>query len=123
MRAKIDENMPVDAVAVLREAGWETSTVYDEALAGADDDRVAAACRLDDRVLVTLDLDFADIRMYPPEEHAGIIVLRPVDPDRDRVLALLRKVIPFFAVEAVRRRLWIVEPDRIRIRGGSAAEG
>jgi len=122
MRAKIDENMPVDAVAVLREAGWETSTVYDEALAGADDDRVAAACRLDDRVLVTLDLDFADIRMYPPEEHAGIIVLRPVDPDRDRVLALLRKVIPFFALEAVRLRLWIVEPDRIRIRGGGAAE-
>ena len=118
MRALIDENMPVEAAALLEQAGWQTATVYDEGLAGADDGRIAAACSAEDRFLVTLDLEFGDIRTYPPEQHAGIIVLRPVEPYRNRVLALLAGVIPVLAVEPVRERLWIVEPDPIRIRGG-----
>jgi hypothetical protein len=55
------------------------------------------------------------------EKHPGIVVLRPVDPDRDSVLALLATALPVLAVEPVRQRLWIVEPDRIRIRSGSQA--
>jgi hypothetical protein len=46
-------------------------------------------------------------------------VLRPVEPDRESVLALLTAALPLLAAEPVRKRLWIVEPDRIRIRGGS----
>jgi predicted nuclease of predicted toxin-antitoxin system len=119
MRAKIDENMPVDAVQLLAAAGWDASTVHDEDLVGASDLFVSAACQAEDRVLISLDLDFADIRMYPPEKHPGIVVLRPVDPDRDSVLALLATALPVLAVEPIRQRLWIVEPDRIRIRSGS----
>lgn len=121
MRAKIDENMPVEAAALLDQAGWQTATVYDEGLTGADDGRIAAACTGEDRMLVTLDVEFGDIRTYPPEQHAGIIVLRPAEPDRNRVLALLADVIPVLSVEPVRKRLWIVEPGRIRIRGGGTA--
>jgi hypothetical protein len=35
MRAKLDENRPVEAAELLRTAGWEYDTVYDEGLAGA----------------------------------------------------------------------------------------
>jgi hypothetical protein len=31
MRGKIDENMPNEAADLLRQAGWECDTVYDEA--------------------------------------------------------------------------------------------
>ena len=117
MRAKIDENMPVDAVGLLVGAGWDTSTVHDEQLVGADDRRVIEACRHEDRVLFSLDLDFADIRTCPPEAWSGIVVLRPGEPDRDSVLALLATALPAFASEPVRQRLWIVEPNRIHIRG------
>ena len=75
MRAKIDENMPVDAVRLLVGAGWEASTVHDEHLVGAADRRVIGACRQEGRVLFSLDLDFADIRAYPPEAWSGIVVL------------------------------------------------
>ena len=117
MRAKIDENMPVDAVRLLVGAGWDASTVYDEHLVGAADRRVIEACQREGRVLFSLDLDFADIRSYPPEDWSGIVVLRPGEPDRDSVLALLATALPAFAIEPVRQRLWIVEPNRIRIRG------
>lgn len=66
MRAKLDESMPNEAAEALREAGWECDTVHDEGLSGADDTRVASVCRDEHRVLFTLDLDFADIRAYPP---------------------------------------------------------
>jgi len=42
MRAKLDENVPVEAAELLRAAGWDCETIYDEGLAGADDPKVAA---------------------------------------------------------------------------------
>ena len=82
LRFKLDENVPVDAVVLLAAAGYHSHTVYDEQLAGAPDPEVAAACRAEGRVLVTLDLDFSDVRAYAPGTHAGIVVLRPPAPDR-----------------------------------------
>jgi predicted nuclease of predicted toxin-antitoxin system len=51
MRAKLDENLPAEAAELLRAAGWECDSVYDERLAGADDAKVAASCQAGARVL------------------------------------------------------------------------
>ena len=77
MRAKLDESMPNEAAVALRAAEWDCVTVHDEGLSGAEDLRVGEACRVESRVLFTLDLDFADIWAYPPEEYVGIVVLPP----------------------------------------------
>lgn len=122
MRAKLDENLPIEAAELLRAAGWECGTVFDEGLAGADDPNVAAACRTEARVLFTLDLDFADIRAYPPSEYVGIVVLRPTEPSRRQVLHLVSRVLPVLSAEWVEHRLWIVEPARVRIRGANEPE-
>ena len=119
MRAKVDENLPVEAAALLRAAGWDCSTVYDEALSGADDDRISAACRIEDRVLFTLDQDFADIRRYPPADYLGIVMLRPRDPHREAVLQLIGRALRVLEREWTPHRLWIIEPYRIRVRGGN----
>jgi predicted nuclease of predicted toxin-antitoxin system len=119
MRAKLDENLPVEAAELLRTAGWECDSVYDEGLAGADDPDVAAACQAGARVLFTLDLDFADIRAYPPSEYVGIVVLRPTGPSRRRVLQLVSRVLPVLSAEWMEHRLWIVEPARVRVRGAN----
>jgi hypothetical protein len=47
MRAKLDENMPVDAGPLLAAAGWSVATVHDEGLAGARDHLVITACQLE----------------------------------------------------------------------------
>jgi hypothetical protein len=83
MRGKVDENMPIESAGVLRTAGWECDTVFDEALSGAEDPDVGARCQAEGRVLFTLDTDFADIRAYPPSAYAGIVVFRPAKPSRD----------------------------------------
>ena len=116
MRAELDESMPNEAAEALRTAGWECDTVHDEDLSGADDARVASVCRDEERVLFTLDLDFADIRAYPPADYLGIIALRPDRPSRDAVLALLARALPVLSKEWVAHKRWIVEPSRIRTR-------
>ena len=119
MRGKLDENLPVEAAELLRTAGWECDSVYDEGLAGADDPDVAAACQAGARVLFTLDLDFADIRAYPPSEYVGIVVMRPTEPSRRQVLQLVSRVLPVLSAEWMEHRLWIVEPARVRVRGAN----
>jgi predicted nuclease of predicted toxin-antitoxin system len=122
MRAKLDENLPVEAAELLRTAGWECDLVYDEGLAGADDPEVAAACQAGARVLFTLDLDFADIRAYPPSDYVGIVVLRPTEPSRRQALEFITRVLPVLSAEWTEHRLWIVEPTRVRVRGANAPE-
>ena len=119
MRAKLDENLPIEVAGLLRAAGWRCDTVHDEGLAGASDPAVGAVCRTESRVLFTLDLDFADIRVYPPSEYVGIVVFRPPEPSRRQVLQMAARVLPVLAAHWVEHQLWIVEPDRVRVRGAT----
>ena len=57
MNFKIDENLPLEFIDLLREAGHDAVSVLDQQLGGADDSTVAARCRQEHRVLITLDLD------------------------------------------------------------------
>ena len=67
MKFKVDENLPTEYASILRGAGFETDTVSDEKLSGASDVVLSERCRVEDRVLMTLDLDFANVQAYPPK--------------------------------------------------------
>ena len=70
----------------------------------------------EERALITLDTDFADIRVYPPEQFPGLIVQRLIWQDKPSILNVLRRITPVFSDETLEGRLWIVEEERIRIR-------
>jgi predicted nuclease of predicted toxin-antitoxin system len=89
---EIDENLPAEAAQILCVSGFVADTVADEDLSGSDDEVVATRSRSEDRGLVTLDLDFANIRAYLPGEHSGIIVLRVKSQDKTAVLICVRLV-------------------------------
>jgi predicted nuclease of predicted toxin-antitoxin system len=82
LKFKIDENLPTEYAPILREAGFEADTVSDEKLSGAGDS-VLSEC-----VLMTLDLDFANVQAYPPKSHPGIVVFRSKSQDKPRLLLL-----------------------------------
>ena len=71
MKFKVDENLPTEYASILRGAGFEADTVSDEKLSGAGDTVLSERCRAEDRVLMTLDLDFANVQAYPPKSHPG----------------------------------------------------
>ena len=76
MRIKLDENLPQDLTRLLQSAGHEVADVAEEGLSGADDPPVLQAATREERLLMTFDTDFADIRVYPPDSHGGIVVFR-----------------------------------------------
>jgi len=75
-------------------------------------------CRSDARNLVTLDLDFADLRFYPPRSHPGFIVVRAKQQDTASLISLMERLVSVLKERSVGGQLWIVEPDRIRYRDG-----
>lgn len=115
-RFKLDENMPRAAERLVRESGHDVQTVLTERLGGTPDANVLSAARAEDRILITLDLDFADIRLYPPAECPGIWILRPQSQSIRHILSVLRGALELLKTEPSERRLWVVEPERVRVR-------
>lgn len=72
MRFKTDENIPIEIAEFLRANGHDALSVGEQGLSGEPDSTVAAVCKSETRAIVTLDLDFADIRVYPPQEYADV---------------------------------------------------
>ncbi|MDC8449708.1 MAG: DUF5615 family PIN-like protein [Nitrospira sp.] len=87
-RFKLDENLPRNAEALLLQAGHDVHTALAEQLGGHPDPLVFDASQTEERVLVTFDLDFSDIRVYPPVGHHGIWILRPHTKSIENTLAL-----------------------------------
>lgn len=118
MRFKVDENLHPEVAQLLQQHGHDATTVYEEGLRGYADQEIAEVCRREARVLITLDLDFADIRTYPPKTYAGIIVLRVTDQSRPAVLQVFQRIVITLNQEPLAGHLWIVDETQIRIRGG-----
>jgi predicted nuclease of predicted toxin-antitoxin system len=116
MRFKTDENLPLEVREALRSAGHDASTVVEEGLVGQQDTAVAAACRSEGRAIVTLDKHFADMRAFPPQNHAGVIVLRSTLQGNAAIMRLFSKVLPLLATEPLTGYLWIVDETKVRVR-------
>lgn len=117
MKFKIDQNLPVEAAKLLATAGHDAMTVYQQSLGGASDERIVDVCRDEGRILITANLDLSDIRRYPPAQSPGYMVLRLPRQSKQALLDLLAKAILELATHPIKGLLWIVEPDRLRIRG------
>lgn len=116
MKFKIDENLPVESAAILCESDFDAETVASEKISGASDEQLFERCRFENRILITLDLDFANIQSYPLQFSPGVIVLRPRVQDIKTILSLIKRLTKVIKEKSPERQLWIVEPDRIRFR-------
>lgn len=94
MKFKVDENLPSEHAEMLRAAGHDATTVAEQKLTGAEDAALMQRCWSEGRILVTLDMDFANVRAYPPETHPGILVFRSKTQDKVTLIGLLGRVIP-----------------------------
>lgn len=116
MKFKLDENLPQEAAQLFQAAGYDALTIRDQALQGALDDEVATVCQVEGRVLVTLDIGFADPRYHPQTGSPGIIVLRLKQQSKPHVLDLLSRIIPHIRNEPLASHLWIASERHLRIR-------
>ena len=116
MRFKLDENLPADLANRLREAGHDVMDVIEEGLSGEDDPPVLNAAAAEGRTLMTFDLDFADIRQYPPGSHAGIVVFRLHDQRWNSLKDSVDRLLASGSLETLQNGLAIVDEHRIRFK-------
>ena len=116
MQFKTDENLPVEVTELLRGAGYDAMSVLEQGMGGESDPVLDEVCLKEGRVLITLDTDFGDIRVYPPSEAPGYVVLRLKQQDKYSVIEIMERLIPMFNQENLENRLWIVDEQKVRIR-------
>lgn len=118
MRFLVDAKLPRSAVPLLARLGYHVEHVRDLGLHAAPDAQIAAYARLSRAIILSRDLDFADVRSYPPADYFGIVVLRlPEDSTASQILVVLESFLrQLTIVEQLPGRLAIVEVDRFRIR-------
>jgi len=73
MRFLIDANLPRSAIGTLVARGHHAELARDVGLGAAPDAHIAERVRQTGAALLTRDLDFADVRHYPPEQYDGIV--------------------------------------------------
>ena len=122
MRCKIDEHLPLEIKDLLVQYQHDSVTVAEQGMTGSIDPDVAQVCRKEGRALLTLDLDFSDIRAYPPEDYHGIVVFRPAIQSITTLVRLTTRLLTLLEREPLVGQLWIVEDDRVRIREGSQGQ-
>jgi len=116
MKFKIDENLPESVKRLIIEHGFDCHSVYDENIQGGTDDRLIEICREEKRHLLTLDLDFADIVTYPPEQYHGIIVIRLSKQDAPSVTKRVGEILDQISKLKLPGHLVSVGNDKIRYR-------
>jgi predicted nuclease of predicted toxin-antitoxin system len=115
LKVKPDENLGRRSIELFKESGHEVSTVTEQQLGGTSDDEFIEVCRVEDRVLVTLDLDFSNVLRFPPQKYAGIVVLRVPHPiELADIYERVRTLLKASEGEELDSKLWIVEQDRVR---------
>ena len=77
---------------------------------------IQSICREEQRVLVTFDRGFSNIRAYPPAEGTGMIVFRLQSQDKRHGLTVARRLVLALNEREIGNELWIVHENRIRIR-------
>jgi len=117
MKFKLDENLSDSIKKRFSEFGYDAVSVSEEKIGGCGDDELYNICVTENRCLITLDKDFADIKRFPTHQNPGIVVLRL---SQNLSLNGINNLLSIFFSElkrnSVANRLWIVEPNRIRIR-------
>lgn len=117
MRIKVDEDLSRAAVTLLRQAGFDdTKSVMEQGMGGWSDSSVWQAVQDEGRFFITADKGFGDIRVYPPGEHAGVLLLRPDADGIQPVLDLLRGTLEAADLASLQGTLSVATSKGLRSR-------
>jgi predicted nuclease of predicted toxin-antitoxin system len=109
-----DECVYRATVDFLRGLGYDIVTVQDLGLAEAEDSIVIHHAVTMGRILLTRDMDFSSIILYPPARHLGVVVLKMTPQTMSAVHAVLSRALS--DVSDLRQALLIVDRIKYRLR-------
>ena len=116
MKLKLDENLSRHLKPVLSALGHDARTAADEGLLSRPDSEIARAARDENRILLTLDVEFADLRKYPPGSHPGVILFWPFSLSPVSVNQFIADFIQHTDLDTLASCVAVVDPVHTRVR-------
>lgn len=113
MKLLLDADVPRSFLPRLRDCGHDVSDVRDISKTALKDAEIFAIAQKEGRTLITRDLDFSNILMYPPAKSCGIIVLRTHRLSQEGIFRILLKAIQS-PQKQLQGTLIIAQKDRLR---------
>ncbi len=115
----LDNCVPRKYRALLESWGYPVRFLHDYGSADAADDQVIALAQELDAILLTVDMDFANILRYPPQDYAGLVVVRYQPLDETELNGALRQALADLYRDGLRQVLVVVASSAYRIRRGT----
>jgi predicted nuclease of predicted toxin-antitoxin system len=116
MKLKLDENLSRPLKPILIGLGHDVLTAADEDLLSHPDADVAAGAAREGRILLSLDIEFADLRKYPPGSHPGIVLFRPASLGPLSVHRFVERFVHSTDLSTFSGCVAVVEPHTVRVR-------
>jgi predicted nuclease of predicted toxin-antitoxin system len=115
----LDECVPGKTKKLLKKLGLSVTTIADLGKISSNDPEVLNLARSRKAILLTTDLDFADLILYPLGTHEGIIVLR-LRPDRPDILDEVHRILESFLKQTppaeIAKALVVIDRNKYRLR-------
>ncbi|MFZ5909146.1 MAG: DUF5615 family PIN-like protein [Chloroflexota bacterium] len=118
IKIKVDEDLPRLAASVLREHGYDAANVIEQGMGGWKDPQLWEAVQAEKRFLITADKRFANIQIYPPGKHPGVLLLRPDQDGIRPLMTLLERVMQSYQLDELEGTITVATPRGIRVRRG-----
>ena len=115
MRFLIDENLPASLSRLLQETGHDILEVAASPLRGSSDEQLWKLAAIEQRILITKDLDFPlpQIRPYP----LGLVLIRVPDTFTGKqITKLFSQALKTTKLKDLEGRITVIAPGRIRVR-------
>ena len=119
MKFLIDECVLGKTVKLLRENGFSTATLQELDKSSATNGTVINIANKLKAVIITNDVDFGNLILYPLGSHPGIIVLRPrLDTPQaiNDVHKVLMRLLKELKTAEIEKSLIIVDRNKYRIK-------
>lgn len=111
-----DENIYSAIVQFLRLKGFDVKDVREIGTLGASDGAIMSLARREERALATFDKHFADILLYPPSSHCGVVRIRIHPPLLPDIVHAFEGFLQRFDLATMSGALVILERDGFRVR-------
>lgn len=116
MKLFLDENLPISLIAELEKLGFAVEHAR-QRLRGAEDKKLATHAKKQQAILVTKDVEFGSLVLYPKGAHYGLIVLRvPSHFHAKQIVKTLRDFFEQIQPNDLIDKITVVEVGRYRMR-------
>jgi predicted nuclease of predicted toxin-antitoxin system len=116
LRFLVDMNLGVGVARWLREQGHDAVHLRDLEFQRLDDGGIFAKADAEDRIILTKDLDFADIFHRSRDRRIGVVIFRTASAAPKRILPLLATVLAREGAALAEGAVVVVEDGRLRVR-------